>query len=122
MPLNILIVEDEFLLAMDLERIVESAGFNVIGTAEDSRGALSLADKASLALVDLNLRDGLTGPQLAHELAGRHGVQIIYVTANPAQIGEVAPTAVGVLRKPFLTGLCLPPSNTLPRAHTTNLS
>lgn len=101
MPPKILIVEDEFLLALDLERVLADAGFNVIGMAADAKEALALGAQACLALVDLNLRDGLTGPHVAQELAHRHGIPIIYVTANPAQIGQPAPTAVGVVAKPF---------------------
>jgi CheY-like chemotaxis protein len=101
MPTNVLIVEDEILTAMDIERVLETAGYNVVGLAADSREALSLAGKACLALIDLNLRDGLTGPSLARDLSERHGLPIIYVTANPSQIAEHAATAVGVVTKPF---------------------
>jgi two-component system, response regulator PdtaR len=101
MSADVLIVEDEILLAMDIERVLQQAGFRVVGLAADSREALALAAKARVALIDLHLRDGLTGPKLARELAERHALPIIYVTANPSQIRERATTTVGVVTKPF---------------------
>ncbi len=48
----------------------------------------------------MNLRDGATGPDLAATLARDYGVKVIFVTANPAQIGA-AKGALGYIRKPF---------------------
>ncbi len=98
---SILIVEDEILVAMDIERILEDAGYRVVAIAADRKEAVSLADKAEVAFVDLNLRDGATGPDIARDLAAQFGIRIVYVTANPAQIGDPAPNAVGCIRKPF---------------------
>lgn len=98
---TVLIVEDEILIALEIERILEDAGYSVVGIAADQREALSGAQKADLAFVDLNLRDGPTGPLLAREMAAKFGVRIVYVTANPNQIGEPAGTAIGCIRKPF---------------------
>jgi len=98
---SVLIVEDEIFIAMEIERILSEAGYDVVDIAADRSRALSAAANAELAFVDLNLRDGQTGPELAHELAARHGLRIVYVTANPTQIGEPAPTAIGCIRKPF---------------------
>ncbi len=98
---SVLIVEDEIFIAMEIERILEDAGYNVIAIAADQSEALSAGSNAEVAFVDLNLRDGPTGPGIARELASKHGVRVIYVTANPAQIGEPAPQAVGCIHKPF---------------------
>ncbi|MCW2339137.1 CheY-like chemotaxis protein [Sphingobium sp. B2D3A] len=98
---SVLIVEDEIFIAMEIERILEEAGYNVVAIAADHAEALSVGPTAQLAFVDLNLRDGPTGPQIAHELASRHGIRVVYVTANPSQIGEPAPEAIGCIRKPF---------------------
>lgn len=98
---SVLIVEDEIFIAMEIERILADAGYEVVAIAADQTEALSAAPNVELAFVDLNLRDGATGPDIARELAAHFGVRIVYVTANPAQIGEPAPTAVGCIRKPF---------------------
>ncbi len=99
---KVLIVEDEFLVALQLEDILADGGYAVIGTVpdRDSLGRL-VGEGPDVALVDLNLRDGLTGPAIARELAGRFGARVIYVTANPGQIDSPAPTAIGVVQKPF---------------------
>lgn len=98
---SVLIVEDEIFIAMEIERILIDAGYNVIAIAADHQEALRVGSEADVAFVDLNLRDGPTGPSIARDLATQHGVRVVYVTANPAQIGEPAPTAIGCIRKPF---------------------
>ncbi len=98
---SVLIVEDEIFVAMDLERILEDAGYHVAAIAADQHEALSAARDVEVAFVDINLRDGATGPEIARDLTARYGIRIVYVTANPAQIGVPATTAVGCIRKPF---------------------
>jgi len=98
---SVLIVEDEIFIAMEIERILQDAGYTVVGIAADQPEALAAAAAAEVAFVDLNLRDGPTGPNLAQQLAERFGVRIVYVTANPSQIVNPAPTAIGCIRKPF---------------------
>lgn len=94
-----LIVEDEIFVALDLERILTDAGYSVCAIAADSEGARAAAAAADFALVDVNLRDGCTGPGIARELTAC-GVNVVFVTANPAQIGAPAP-GLGYVRKPF---------------------
>ncbi len=98
---KVLIVEDEFLLALQLEDIVMDGGHTVIATAADRASLERVGIAPDVALVDLNLRDGLTGPAIAHDLAARYGSRVIYVTANPGQIDTPAETAVGIVTKPF---------------------
>lgn len=94
-------MEDEVFVAMDIERILLDAGFNVHAIAADKREALANASGTDVAFVDLNLRDGPTGVDIAAELARDYAVRVVYVTANPAQIVEPAQNAVGFIRKPF---------------------
>lgn len=101
MSKKVLIVEDEIFVALEIEQIVEDAGFEVGAIAADREAALESADGCDIALVDLNLRDGPTGPSIGMDLAMRHGIRVIYVTANPAQIGEASVAALGVITKPF---------------------
>ena len=98
---RILIVEDEVFVAMDIERILLDAGFDVQAIAADRREALANAQGIDVAFVDLNLRDGPTGEEIAAELARTYAVRVVYVTANPAQIVHPAQNAVGFIRKPF---------------------
>ncbi|MBU6267710.1 MAG: response regulator [Sphingomonadales bacterium] len=98
---NVLIVEDEFLIALQLETILIAAGYRVVGIMSDRDGLAEVSEQPEVALVDINLRDGPTGCDIARELSRRFGTVIVYVTANPGQISEPAPTAVGVVHKPF---------------------
>ena len=98
---SVLIVEDEIFVALDVERVLQDAGFTVVGLAADKDEALRVCDGATLAFVDVNLRDGCTGPATACQLADEHGASIIYLTANASQIDPVATRALGVLTKPF---------------------
>ncbi|MBR0967987.1 response regulator [Bradyrhizobium diazoefficiens] len=101
MTSTILIVEDEIFVATDIARILEDAGYSVAAIAADRQEALEAGPKAQIALVDVNLRDGPTGPQIALDLSQKYGIKIFYVTANPTQIAPKADTAIGFIRKPF---------------------
>ena len=100
MPATALIVEDEIFVALDLERILTEAGYRVKAIAADRLTAIQEADECSFALVDINLRDGPTGPDVATTLTRDFGMKVVFVTANPAQIGTDC-KALGYVRKPF---------------------
>lgn len=95
-----LIVEDEIFVALDLERILLDAGYDVAAIAADRDSALLAAPACGFAFVDVNLRDGPTGPDIARRIAAEHGVKVVFVTANPTQIGD-GDGALGYIRKPF---------------------
>ena len=98
---SILIVEDEIFIALEMQSILEENGFTVLGIAADLEGALGYAEQQiDLALVDLNLRDGLTGPQIGERLANEHNAAVLFVTANPRLQGEGISGTIGVLTKP----------------------
>ena len=101
-----LIVEDEIFVALDLERILEDAGYEVVAIAADSAAALEAAPGCGFAFVDVNLRDGPTGPAIAARIARDHGVKVVFVTANPAQIDGPS-GGMGYVRKPFSEGAIL---------------
>ena len=100
MSKTVLIVEDEIFVALDLERILTDAGYTVAAIAADRASALEAAPRVSFAFVDVNLRDGPTGPEIAHRMAADYGVKVVFVTANPTQIGD-PDGAIGYIRKPF---------------------
>lgn len=98
---SILIVEDELLVALEMESILQEHGYDVVGIASDLEGALAFADRnVDLALVDLNLRDGLTGPEIGRRLANEHRAKVLFVTANPRLLGNGVAGTIGVLTKP----------------------
>jgi DNA-binding response OmpR family regulator len=100
MSARILIVEDEILVAKELESILDELGYETIGIAPDLATARGyFGREMDLALVDLNLRDGLTGPEIGRTL-GSQGVTVLFVTANPRLLGNGVAGAVGVITKP----------------------
>jgi len=105
-PLRVLIVEDEALLAMELEGLVEDAGHHVVGCAASSRQALELVDtvEADLAFVDMNLGDGPTGADVADYIREQKTSMVVFLTANPRRIPDDFAGAVGVIAKPYTMG------------------
>ena len=100
MAAKILIVEDEVLVAWNMKDILEADGFECVDIAPDLESAQRyFEDSIDLALVDLNLRDGLTGPEIGARLSSK-GTRVIFITANPAQIGDGVAGTIGVLTKP----------------------
>lgn len=101
--LSVLIVEDEAILALEIEFVLRELGHSVAGVAMDTARALAAAQSRpiDLALVDINLRDGATGPELARRLVGEHGAAVIFLTANPEQIPDGFAGALGAMPKPF---------------------
>jgi len=95
-----IIVEDEIFVALDLERILTDAGYSVVGIAADRSTACEIGRGCDFAFVDVNLRDGPTGPDIAATLARDHDVKVVFVTANPSLIAGHA-QALGYVRKPF---------------------
>lgn len=101
--LNILIVEDELLLAMELEFVLQDLGHTVVGTATCSQEALKLAEdhKPDLALVDIHLRDGPTGVAVADQISASSATKVIFMSANVSRIPCNYAGAVGHIGKPY---------------------
>ena len=103
-PLSVLIVEDEALLAMDIESMVEDAGHRVIGeigsTAEFE--ALRLDERPHIAFVDIQLAAGSSGLDVCRLIQARWvETVIVFVTANPKKIPPDFAGGHGVISKPF---------------------
>jgi len=98
-----MIVEDQALLAMELELVLGESGCDVVGCAMDKAGAFAVAERErpDLALVDVNLLDGLTGPQIAQRMVSEFGCAVVFLTANPEQIPDGFAGALGAVSKPF---------------------
>jgi two-component system, response regulator PdtaR len=99
MAARILIVEDEMLVAFELENVLHDLGHEPVGIVPDVEAAeLYFDEEIDLALVDFNLRDGLTGPQIGARL-GEKGVTVVFITANPAILGSGIAGTIGVITK-----------------------
>lgn len=99
---RILIVEDEYIVAADVEAALAERGYETVGIAPDMQAALELAAASpDLALVDIHLRDGPTGLEIAERLSGDFRVPVLFVTANANLAGaRPRPGILGVLDKP----------------------
>jgi len=101
-PLRILIVEDEILIALELESLLQDAGHEVVGIAASFEDAIALSQfrRPDLAFVDIHLTDGPTGIDVARSLSG-DGVAVLFMTANTKRIPEDRAGAKGVIAKPY---------------------
>lgn len=101
---RVLVIEDEPLIALDIEGIVTDIGHTVVGTARTHEEATRLAaeHKPGLVLADIQLADGSSGIEAVNEILGQLNVPVIFITAYPERLltGERAePTFL--ITKPF---------------------
>jgi DNA-binding response OmpR family regulator len=100
---KVLLVEDDGLIAMDLEVVVQEAGCDVLGPCATVADALTLlaAGRPDAALLDVGLPDGPTLP-VAEALAAA-GVPFALVTGyGPAELSAAGLANVPALEKPYM--------------------
>ena len=102
-PLRVLIVEDEVLLATELEYLVAASGAEPVGHAMTSPEAMDLAQRLrpDLALVDVHLGDGPTGIDAARAMTDHCGAIVLFITANMKRLPDDLAGACGVMSKPY---------------------
>ena len=103
LPLRILIVEDQFLIAKQLELIVAAEGHLVVGTCDNSEAACALAraTRPDIAFVDVSLSDGATGLDVATYITEHCSAHVVFTTANRRRVPPDFCGAIGVVEKPF---------------------
>ncbi|HTV69472.1 MAG TPA: response regulator [Rhizobiaceae bacterium] len=101
---DVLIIEDEPLIAMDIEEMVESLGHRVVGTARTHKEATALFAKTNpkMVLADIQLADGSSGIDAVNEILATTPVPVIFITAFPERLltGE-RPEPAFLVTKPF---------------------
>jgi len=103
---KILIVEDEILVATDIEESLESLGYEVQNSVATGLDAIAEVEKSlpDLILMDINLKGDMTGIEAAKAISNNHNVPIIYLTAN-ADMSTINQAKValpyGYIIKPF---------------------
>ena len=101
---DVLIIEDETVIAMDLETLVEGLGHHVLGIARTQSEAITIARKKTpgLILADIQLADGSSGLDAVNELLRSFEVPVIFITAYPERFltGE-RPEPAFLIAKPF---------------------
>lgn len=100
--MNILIIEDEVLLAMELESDLQTAGHTVVGLATSMSEAFALIDRhrPEFAFVDIHLKDGPTGIEVGRRLA-QDDVPYVFMTGNIKRIPDDFAGALGAIEKPY---------------------
>ncbi len=103
---KILIIEDEPIIAMDLETIVEDLGHHVVGVARGRRQAVAFAAqwKPELIISDIRLADGSSGIDVVNDIVTSGSKPVIFITAYPAQYLSTIvnrPEPAFILSKPF---------------------
>jgi CheY-like chemotaxis protein len=101
---KVAIIEDEPLIAMDLETLVENLGHQVVGLARTRAEAVALARSArpGLVLADIRLADGSSGLDAVNDILEIFGVPVIFITAYPETLltGQ-RPEPAFLISKPF---------------------
>ncbi len=101
---DILIIEDEPLIALDLEQLVSDIGHHVTEVARTHREAVAAVGRQSpgLVLADIQLADGSSGLDAVNEILGNIDVPVIFITAYPERLltGE-RPEPTFLITKPF---------------------
>lgn len=85
---DVLIIEDEPIIAADIKRIVTGMGHNVVGVADTHTEAVAMATDTSPALIlaDIQLADGSSGVEAVDEIMTQMQVPVVFITAYPERL------------------------------------
>jgi len=101
---DVLIIEDEPLIALDIEDLVQDLGHRVTATARTHKQAVAAAErrKPGLILADIQLADGSSGIEAVNEILGSFDAPVIFITAYSERLltGE-RPEPAFLIAKPF---------------------
>ena len=80
---RILIVEDDAIIAMDMEQILTRKGYDVVGRVDRGEKAISAVEekKPDIVLMDINIKGNIDGIAVAKKLLDELKLKVIYVTA-----------------------------------------
>jgi DNA-binding NarL/FixJ family response regulator len=103
---QVLIVEDDWLVAMQVEAALTDAGFAVLGIANSAEEAIQMAQEGNpaLAIMDIRLAGRRDGVDAAIQLFRERGLRCIFATAHfDQQIRQRADAAqpIGWIQKPY---------------------
>ena len=101
---TVLIIEDEPLIALDIQTLVEQLGHDVTTIARTHTEAVraALKRRPGLILADIQLADGSSGLDAVNEILGTQEVPVIFITAFPERfLTGQAPEPAFLITKPF---------------------
>jgi len=101
---DVLIIEDEPIIAMDIEMIVRDMGHDVTGIAvtRDEAVEMAMSRRPGLVLADIQLADDSSGIDAVKDILAQFSVPVIFITAFPERLltGE-RPEPTFLITKPF---------------------
>lgn len=101
---RVMIIEDEPLIAMDIEQLVDDLGHSVTGIARthDEARELFAKERPGIVLADIQLADGSSGIDAVNEILEKDALPVIFITAYPERLltGE-RPEPTFLVTKPF---------------------
>lgn len=101
---DVMVIEDEAIIALHIKSIVKELGHNVVGVARTHAEAVALARQTApeLVLADISLADGSSGIDAVNDILQDIDVPVIFVTAFPERLltGE-RPEPTYLITKPF---------------------
>jgi DNA-directed RNA polymerase specialized sigma24 family protein/CheY-like chemotaxis protein len=101
---DVLIIEDEPLIAIDIQMLIEELGHRVINIARTHREAVAAAQtmKPGLILADIQLADGSSGLEAVNQILSKFSVPVIFITAYPERfLTGTPPEPAFLITKPF---------------------
>ncbi len=102
---NVMVIEDEAIIAMDIVDIVTEIGHKITGVARTRRDAVALAARSrpDLILADIQLADNSSGIEAVNDILCQFGdIPVIFITAFPERLltGD-KPEPAFLITKPF---------------------
>lgn len=121
---KILVVEDEAIIAMDIQNILKKIGYSsaeVVHSGEESIQKVA-SGRPHLVLMDIKLKGNMDGIQAAHQISDRYKIPVVYISAygdentlnrangtgrfgyitKPFEESELETTIQGVLKKAYI--------------------
>jgi len=101
---DVLIIEDEAIIALDLKRILVGLGHRVVAIARTRADAVKAAAKTKpgLVIADIRLADGSSGLDAVNEILRSFAVPVVFVTAFPERLTTGSrPEPAFLIPKPF---------------------
>ena len=106
---RILIVEDEYFIALDIQYILQKMGYDVFAIVSSGEESVNIASLSmpDIVLMDIKLKGKMNGIQAAESIYNQFRIPIIYVSAYGDELTYIQSDRFGpfeFIRKPFIEG------------------
>jgi DNA-binding response OmpR family regulator len=100
---TVFILEDEVIISIFIKKFLEKKGFDVLGTSTNGKLALELIiqEKPDFVIIDVTLKGGITGIEVANKIKEIYNPKIIFVTGLDERALSSVKGDYSYLRKPF---------------------